>query len=232
MSRARMNGALAGAILIASIAAGCGASGGHTAAESAPVSSPAAAAGTPAPGAAAAPATPGASSVLSTYPAEDPKAAKIRSYDEFSVLRAGSVFVPPTSVQQAETPASTTPDATGPVTSTTSVGSTGTSGTTTGTGSTAGTAEPTRTQSVNIAQADVNGEKQVLKAGDKVPATDPVFTVDSISGTNVKLKLISGSFPGGSQTMDIAAGASVTLSNPASGKAIAILVRSITPVAV
>jgi hypothetical protein len=48
----------------------------------------------------------------------------------------------------------------------------------------------------------------------------------------VTLKLNSGTFPGGSSTIDIAAGASVTLSNPTTGAAIFILVKSIMPVAV
>ena len=94
------------------------------------------------------------------------------------------------------------------------------------------TTEQTRTQTVNVARAEVDGVAQSLKVGTKIPAEAPLFSVKTIATTKVTLELLTGTFPGGGNTIDIAAGASVTLSNPTSGAAIAILVRSITPITV
>lgn len=227
MSRSRTNGTLATLILAGGLIAGCGGSGGYTADQAAPTTTAPAASTTPP---AAAPADQ-ASSVVSAFPAEDPKAPTFKRFDRFPISEAGRIFVAPESVRAATASA---PTAGAPTTATSGGGAPAPTAptapaTTSGVSDVSGTP---RTASVNVAQAEVDGAKQTLKKGDKVPAANPLFTVVTVEATKVTLKLNSGSFPGGSNTIDIAAGASVTLSNPTTGAAIAILVRSITPVAV
>lgn len=226
MSRARMNGALAGLILAAGVVAGCG--GGTTASQSAPGPNATGTETTPATGTTPAPAGQtttapkgAADSVISAISAEDPKSPKFKGFGRFPIEDAGTIFVTPAT----STTGTTTSGTTGGL-----IGGTPTVPTTTSAPTT--TSSAVRTNSTNIASAEVDGVSQTLKEGAKVPASSPQFTVQSIEETKVVLKLNSGTFPGGSTTIDIAAGASVTLSNPTTGAAIFILVKSITPVAV
>ncbi len=231
MSRSRTNGTIATLIIATGLLAGCGGSGGHTAEQSAPTTT-APATGTAA--TAAAPATKDAAgSVVSAFPAEDPKAPKFKHYDRFSIFAAGGIFVPPAAAQAAANPTTTAPATGAPATTSSGAPSSGsTAPSTAATSGITDDADAPRTASVNVAQAEIDGEKRTLKKGDKIPSASPLFTVATVEATKVTLKLNSGSFPGGSNTIDIAAGASVTLSNPTSGATISVLVRSITPVAV
>lgn len=221
MSRARMNGILTALAVTAITVAGCGASGGTVAEQSAP-----AAGTTPATPAAAAPATveDPTNGVVKAIPAADPKDAQFKRFDRFPVALASGAFAMPKGA--IPKPAAT--------------GTGGTTGTGTGTGTTTTTTTTTtpttstnvRSNAVNIAQVAIDGKAQTLQVSSQIPATNPMFTVQSIDAAKVTLKLNSGTFPGGSSTIDIAAGASVTLSNPTTGAAIFILVKSIMPVAV
>jgi len=217
MSRARMSGILTALAVTAVAVAGCGSSGGTVAEQSAPgagttETTPAATA--------PAPVADPTKGVVKAIPAEDPKDAHFKRFDRFPVTLASGAFAMPAGA----IPKSTTTTTTG-------------TGTTSGTGTTTTTTTPTtttnvRTNSVNIAQATIDGKTQSLQVNSQIPDGNPLFTVQSIDATKVTLKLNSGTFPGGSNTIDIAAGASVTLSNPTTGAAIFILVKSIVPVAV
>ncbi len=128
-----------------------------------------------------------------------------------------------------------TPDTSSPSTGdTTTTGSTPSSGGTTsggttssGGGTTTGsTGDTTKKASAYTANMEVDGAPVIAKVDTKVPTTSPYFVVASIDADKVVLRLISGSF-GTGDTVDIAKGASVTLSNPSSGSTIVIKVVDI-----
>ncbi len=218
MSRARMTGILASLTLTAGVIAGCGAGGGSVAEQSAPATTTTPATTTPV----AAPTTAEdpTKGVVKAIPAEDPKDAHFKRFDEFPMDGASRIFVAPSVAQTSTSAAAGTGGATGT-----------TGGTTTTPTTTTPSTSNVRTNAVNVAQGQVDGKSQTLQVGTQIPTGSPMFTVQSIDTAKVTLKLNSGTFPGGSNTIDIAAGASVTLSNPTTGAAIFILVRSILPVA-
>jgi hypothetical protein len=215
-----MNGILTALAVTAITVAGCGASGGRVAEQSAPAAGTTEA--TPA-AATPAPVEDPTNGVVKAIPAADPKDAQFKRFDQFPILLASGAFAMPKGA--IPKPAATE---TGGTTGTTGTGTTTTTTTTT----TPTTSTNVRTNAVNIAQVAIDGKAQTLQVSSQIPATSPMFTVQSIDAAKVTLKLNSGTFPGGSSTIDIAAGASVTLSNPTTGAAIFILVKSIMPVAV
>lgn len=229
-----MIGALA--ILAASFAAGCGGgtSGGHIAAQEAPAES------APADGTAPAPATsPGdeaRSQALGAFPPADERAPSFRQFSQFDKSRAGRIFQPPASVVAAQESAESesAPDASAPQSSAPPASepqqAPGPSGPATGepSGGTTPSGGSGDTKIVNdfTANLDVDGSPVIAKAGTQIPAENPLFTVDSVTADKTVLKLNSGSFADG-DTITIAKGASVTLSNPASGNTVVIKVVDI-----
>ena len=224
MSRARMNGILTALAVSAVAVAGCGASGGTVAQQSAPAAGTTTTPGT----AATAPAVEAdpTNGVVKAIPAADPKDAQFKRFDQFPMLLASGAFAVPVAARPKKT---ATAD---PLAGTGTTTATGTTTTTTTTTPVPTTTTNARQGAVNIAQVSIDGKAQTLQVNAQIPAGSPLFTVQSIDSAKVTLKLNSGTFPGGSSTIDIAAGASVTLSNPTSGAAIFILVKSIMPVAV
>jgi hypothetical protein len=218
-------------VLVASgaLVAGCGgAKDGFTAAQDAPSATPAAGS-TPA-ASAAAPATPvetPESKALGAYPEASKTKPTFRSYDNFSRTRAGKIFVSPIApkVEKATTTPSSTPTNENPTSG----------GTGTGTGTTGGSTTPTPSGGTAIptvgpvgagysASIDVSGAIQTVKKGDVIQSQ---FTVKEITADTLTIELIAGTFPGGTNTMDIKVGASATLTDPA-GAQYVIAVKSIT----
>lgn len=234
-----MIGALA--ILAASLAAaGCGGgtSGGHVAAQEAPAET------APADGAAPAttsnPADDARSKALGAFPPAQEGKASFKDLSKFDRARAGTVFQPPASVvaAQASKQASAAPDPSAPTVAPVSsdpqpvTGSTEpTSGSTQPSPEADATAAPSdgtdKKSNDTTASLDVDGTPVFAKVGTRIPSQNPLFTVESVTADKTVLKLNSGSFPGGSSTVDIAKGASVTLSNPASGNTVVIKVLDI-----
>lgn len=261
MSRSRMIGAISALALAAGLVSGCGATsdGGSVAAQATPAPATATpATGAPATSTTTTTTTtaanPATTKALGAYPAADPKAPSIGGYEEFSKARAGQIFIEPASLQAAKaaatsaaaasTTAATSSGTTGavvPATGATATGDTTTTGgtTTPASGSTtpsSGSTTPALAVAGSkpasaTASLKVDGAPLFAKPGVQVPSVDPVFTVKSVLADKIVLELITGSFPGGSKTVDIAAGASVTLSNPSTKKTIVIEVVSITPAA-
>ncbi len=252
MSRARMIGGLSALVIAAGLAAGCGAASndeGRVAAQVSPAgqlnqnATPSTSTTT-----STTTATDGATTkALGAYPPADPKSPTMNGYDEFSKARAGQIFVEPGSLQAAKAAAEKASAAsTASPTDTaapTGLAAPGTAAPIAPAGSTAPTAPtaPTgTTPAVPVtgskpAQATANlkvdGAPVIAKPGVQVPSTNPLFTVKTVQKDKVVMELITGSFPGGSKTVDIAAGASVTLSNPSTKATIVIEVVSITPAA-
>lgn len=241
MSRTRMYGTIAAVVACAGFVAGCGGSGGYTAAESAPTPT----AGAPATAApTAAPATPGAESVIGSFAASDPALAKDQTfsgYQRFPKDRAGKIFVGP---DTPETSTGTTPPATpatsAPVTTVPLPGSGSGSGSGTPSGGAtpvtaaappaAGGATPPTPAPVTTklsASLSVDNKVQTVVVGNQVPEGNPLFTVQAITSSTVTLKANSGALPGGGTTIDLAVGQPVTLSNPSTGTTLVINVVEI-----
>jgi hypothetical protein len=231
-----MIGAVTVLVVSGALVAGCGgAEDGFTAAQDAPSATPAAGS-TPA-ASAAAPATPvetPESKALGAYPEASKTKPTFRSYDNFSRTRAGKIFVSPIP-PKGETPAAAPSDSSGSTsTPTISVpgGSTGTGGTGTSGGAT-GTTTPAPSPIPTVgpvgsgytASVDVSGATQNVKVGDILQGQ---FTVKTITADTITIELIAGSFPGGTNTMDIKVGGSATLTDPA-GTTYVVSVKSITP---
>ncbi len=206
MSRTRMYGTFAAVVACAGLVAGCGGSGGYTAAEAAPTSTaPAPAAAAPA---AAPPATPGP---LGAFAQSDPVTGRdetFASYQRFPKTRAGKIFVDPNEPPPAPVVPVADPGAAGAVT-TVPLNPTAPTGSTV-----AALPTPVPVTTQLSASLDISGVVQTVVVGDQVPASAPQFTVQSITSTMVTLKPTSGSLPGGSATLDLAVGKAVTLSNP------------------
>ncbi len=225
MSRARKLGALALALACAGLVAGCGAGGGTTdaveapaAGTAAPPAAGAAPASTPAPGS-------GATNVIGAFaPADEASLEEtIKGYDRFPRTRAGKIFTDPTVKPAAPAaPAAADPATTGvtavPATSATPAGST------------EGTAPaPAPVVTELVASIDVSGVLETARVGGQIPAASPQFTVESITTQGVTLKVNTGTFPGGSQTMEVKVGEPITLTNATTGVALTITVKTITP---
>ena len=213
MSRTRMFGLLAALVACAGFATGCGGSGGYTAAEDAP------AATTPAPdaaAAAAAPAKPGAESVIGQFDPSDPKTAKDQTfagYDRFPKSRASKIFIDPTvkPAAPAAPPATSDPTLPGPTSPAPTV-------------PTAPTPAPATTLTASI---DVNGVLEPAAVGGGVPIASPQFTVKAITSTAVTLQIISGTLPGGGNTIDLTKDVPITLNNPTTGANLTLTVKEI-----
>jgi len=227
-----MIGALA-VLAAASLAAGCGGdtSGGHVAQQAAQTQT----AATTDP-AAAAPAADATSQALGAFPPANERAPSFRGFDQFDSSRAGTAFQEPASVAAARNSSDTgtgtaqptagsIPVTAAPVPGGTTEPTTQTTPTTEGTTTTG--SDTTKTASSRTVNLDVDGAPVIAKVGTQIPASNPLFAVQSVTADKVVLKLNSGSFPGGSSTVDIAKGASVTLSNPASGNTVVITVVTI-----
>ncbi len=237
MNRSRMIGVLA--ILAASFtAAGCGGGGnseGHVASQEAPA--PAAPAdGTAAPAETANPADEARSKALGAFPPAAEGKATLKDLSRFDRSRAGNIFQPPASVASARATDAPAAPATGsdtqPVAPATS-GQAPADPATPAEPEKAADPEKSGDQSGDkksndtTASLDVDGTPVFAKVGTQIPSQNPLFTVESVTADKTVLKLNSGSFPGGSSTVDIAKGASVTLSNPASGNTVVIKVLDI-----
>jgi hypothetical protein len=61
------------------------------------------------------------------------------------------------------------------------------------------------------ATVSTNGVKEELAKGDTFPESEPIFRLVSISKSNVKIGLVSGSFSGGQETVTVKVGKTVTL---------------------
>lgn len=64
-------------------------------------------------------------------------------------------------------------------------------------------------QTVLRAKITVNGTSYTVEEGDKVPPSDSVFTVRTVTSNSVTFSLISGSFKNGDTSIDVAVGESV-----------------------
>jgi hypothetical protein len=58
---------------------------------------------------------------------------------------------------------------------------------------------------------DVNGTSQSVSVGDSFPASAPTFTLVSLTGEKAMIGLVSGTFEGGQNTVEIAVGEQVQL---------------------
>jgi len=250
-----MIGAVSALAIAAGLVSGCGASSdqGRVAAQVSPTSLADSPAGTTSTTTSTTtkPADSATTKALGAYPPADPKAPTMAGYDEFSRSRAGTVFMEPASLvaakaaaekAAAESTSSSSTSTSSPTDGATipnpSGGSTTPSSPTTSAPSpsptgTTPTPSPTptapKTAKEATASMKVDGAPVIAKAGTQIPSTSPLFTVSAIQADKVVLKLNEGKFPGGTNTVDIAGGASVTLSNPSTNKTIVIEVVSITP---
>lgn len=224
MSRSRTIGIVGSLVIGAAALAGCGGSGGFTASEDPPATNaPAPSSGAPAA------AAPDATKAAVNLPPSDPEAAvaSFTGFQRFPKNRAGTILVD-------QTPKEVTTG--GGATSGAPIGDTGGGSTA---GSTPAPADPTLpatpkepatpAPTTYAASLDVDGTPQTVKLGDAVPATNPDFTVQGISTATVTLKLISGTLPGGGTTIDIAVGASMTLTNPTTSVTHVIKVNDVKP---
>ncbi len=233
MSRSRMNGAVIALFASGALLTGCaGSNDGFTAAESAPT--PAGATPAPAAGAAtpAVPAQDPSTKALGAYIEANPSKPTFRSYDGFSRTRAGKIFVspvPPKVEVAPTTPTVGTPPSAQPTPviqvpvapSNPSSGGTGTGG---GEG-TVPVPTPGGVSTGFAADIDVSGASSKVKVGDVVSGQ---FTVQAITADTMTLKLNSGTFPGGSDTVQVKVGESSTLTHPTAGSFV-IAVKSISP---
>lgn len=225
MSRARKNGILVSLLIAGGLLAGCGgSSAGTTASQAAPTGSEATAPATP-----AEPTPDPSNGVIQAIPEENPTDARFKNYDRFPLSGSSWIFVPPDAYQDAVAAAAAPDPALTPT-------DPAAGGGTVDNPSAGTTVPPTTTSTTNsgatfyLAQAEVNGTSQPLQVGSQVPAQNSQFTVSAISANKVTLRLNSGTFPGGSNTIDIASGSSVTLSNPTSAATVFVLVKAIAPV--
>lgn len=224
MSRSRMIGVVGSLVIGAAVFTGCGGGGGFTASEDPPASNPpAAASGTPAA------AAPDPTKAAVNLAPSDPTAvtASFAGYARFPKTRAGKIFTDQTPKETVTTGGGPT---SGAPTDTTGGGSGGTTPAPTNPNLPATPKEPeTPAPTTYAANLDVDGTPQTVKLGDAVPATNPDFTVQAISKASVTLKLISGTLPGGGTTIDIAVGASMTLTNPTTSVTHVIKVVDVKP---
>ncbi len=94
---------------------------------------------------------------------------------------------------------------------------------TTGTTGTNGTSGDTTLS----AKIKVNGTAYTVSAGDKVPSGDPVFSIASITSSDVTFKLVSGQFSDGSDTVTVNVGESVKVVNSDTDKSYTLTVTSV-----
>lgn len=73
------------------------------------------------------------------------------------------------------------------------------------------TTTPTTTQPAGSASIEVNGSGETVQVNGEFPAADPVFRLLAISGQAVKVGLVSGSFEGGTESVDVSVGETVVL---------------------
>lgn len=236
MSRSRMIGAVTALIASGALVAGCGgADDGFTAAQDAPATpaptAPAAttpATATPA-AAATTPAADPQTKALGAYPQANTHKPTFRSYNNFSRTRAGKIFVSP--IPPKEDTPEVAPTAPSSTPSTILPGGTGSTGSTGGTSGGTSTPSPSPIPTVGpvgtgyTASVDVSGATQNVKAGDILQGQ---FTVKAITVDTVTIELLVGTFPGGTNTMDLKVGGSATLTAPG-GQTYTVAVKSITP---
>jgi hypothetical protein len=79
----------------------------------------------------------------------------------------------------------------------------------------------------NTAVLVVNGQSESVKVGSSFPAGDPTFRLVSISGETAKVGLVSGSFSGGAETIDLNVGETLVLVADPDGKRYAIKLESV-----
>ncbi|MDX6515460.1 MAG: hypothetical protein QOH73_1126 [Gaiellaceae bacterium] len=82
-----------------------------------------------------------------------------------------------------------------------------------------GTSTPTGSKPAPYVYAvlSVNGIAEGVSLSASFPAASPMFTLDAISGTSVKLSLVAGTFANGSATITLLKGRRITLRNTADG---------------
>ncbi len=179
------------------------------------------------------------SQALGAFPPANERSPSFRQFTQFDKSRAGQIFQPPASVaaarqpdEPAPAPAPTGTDAAAPQPTAPASNDPQPEST---------VAEPekdtpskesgdTKAAKEYTAKLDVDGSPVIATAGTQIPADNPLFTVESVTADKTVLKLNSGSFADG-DTITIAKGASVTLSNPASGATVVIRVVDIAKAA-
>ena len=73
----------------------------------------------------------------------------------------------------------------------------------------------------------MNGTAYTVSTGDKVPSGDPVFTVSSITSSDVTFALIDAEFTDGSNTLTVPVGETGSAKSKDTGKTYTIVVVSI-----
>jgi hypothetical protein len=90
------------------------------------------------------------------------------------------------------------------------------------------TSTSTSTSDTNLtAVIKVNGSTQTVAVGDKVPSSNPVFTITAITSSDVTFKLVSGQFADGSSSVTVSSGQAVKVVDSGSNKSFTLAVTSI-----
>jgi len=225
-----------GALAVAAAAgvlAGCGSGGGSSSpsGQSPPAATPPAASATPSAQAGAGGASVSAVTPVSGQLAAPNGDATIAGYSRFDAKRAAVIFHDPTAVDP------TLPATTGSTPSATpaSTQSTGSAGTTLP--APAPAAAPSSASTTTKAPAapapaleatmEISGDEVVVRAKDQIPSDTKQFTVQKIGASSVTLKLNAGQLPGGSSTIVVKKGESITLTNQSTGASYQIKVTGI-----
>jgi hypothetical protein len=217
----------------AGILAGCGSGGGSSSpsGQSPPAATPPAASATPSAQAGAGGASVSAVTPVSGQLAAPSGDATIAGYSRFDAKRAAVIFHDPTAVDPT-LPATTGSTPSAAPASTQSAGSAGTtlpapapapapsSASTT-------TKAPAAPAPALEATMEISGDEVVVRAKDQIPSDTKQFTVQKIGASSVTLKLNAGQLPGGSSTIVVKKGESITLTNQSTGASYQIKVTGI-----
>jgi hypothetical protein len=225
-----------GAVAVAAAAgilAGCGSGGGSStpSGQSPPAATPPAASATPSAQAGAGGASVSAVTPVSGQLAAPNGDATIAGYSRFDAKRAAVIFHDPTAVDPTLPATSGSTPSAAPA-STQSAGSAGTtlpapapaaapSSASTTTKAPAASAPPLE------ATMEISGDEVVVRAKDQIPSDTKQFTVQKIGASSVTLKLNAGQLPGGSSTIVVKKGESITLTNQSTGASYQIKVTGI-----
>ena len=232
-----------GALAVAAAAgvlAGCGSGGGSSSSSgqpSNPPTPPAAASATPSASVSAAGGSVSAVTPVAGQLAQPNGDASIAGYSRFDAKRAAVIFHDPTAIDPT-VPATSGPTPSGaPVSAPASTASTSstasaTPAATTPPAASSAPASATTTKAPATAPAleatmEISGDEVVVRTKDQIPSDTKQFTVQKIGATSVTLKLNAGQLPGGSSTIVVKKGESITLTNQSTGASYQIKVTGI-----
>jgi hypothetical protein len=225
-----------GAVAVAAAAgilAGCGSGGGSSSpsGQSPPAATPPAASATPSAQAGAGGASVSAVTPVSGQLAAPNGDATIAGYSRFDAKRAAVIFHDPTAVDPT-LPATTGSTPSAAPASTQSAGSAGTtlpapSPAAAPSSASTTTKAPAAPAPALEATMEISGDEVVVRAKDQIPSDTKQFTVQKIGASSVTLKLNAGQLPGGSSTIVVKKGESITLTNQSTGASYQIKVTGI-----